>query len=166
MPLVPIQYCCCCAACPISVSVGPERLSAAGTTWNSGHHARFVQSRPLLATAAPVLGVDGAFLLEARPSRCAIDRRLGGAPVRRFVVGIPQSAGCRRSPCAIQDDDRSGSPSLGADTCANHHKALMIGAIRASSLLVGARSDDATGADDGRCVGGALARKSRRSLPG
>ena len=74
--------------------------------------------------------------------------------MRRGLVGIPQSAGCRRSPCAIQDDDGSGSPSLGADTCANRHKALMIGAMCASSLLAGAASDDATGAGDGRCVRG------------
>ena len=80
--------------------------------------------------------------------------------MRRGLVGIPQSAGCRRSRCAIQDDDGSGSPSLGADTCANHHKALMIGAMCASSLLAGAASDDATGAGDGRCVRGEYWRRN------
>ena len=57
-----------CAACPVSVSVRPGRFCVTGSTRDSGHHSRFVQSFLLLATAAPVLGVDGAFLLEAGPS--------------------------------------------------------------------------------------------------
>ena len=85
--------------------------------------------------------------------------------MRRFVVGMPLRAGCRRSPCAIRDDGGPGSPSLGPDTCANHHKALMIGAVRASSLLASAHSDDAIGADDDRCVGGHWCRNPGDRCP-
>ena len=43
----------------VSVSVRPERLSAAGTTRDTGHHSRFVPSF-LVAAAARGIGVDGA----------------------------------------------------------------------------------------------------------
>ena len=62
---LPAGVCCLSGQC-----FCPSRtLSVSGSTRDSGHHSRFVQSFLLLATAAPVLGVDGAFLLEAGPSR-------------------------------------------------------------------------------------------------
>jgi hypothetical protein len=57
-----------CRACPVSVSVRLACVSITRSTRDSGHHSRFVQSRLVPATAAPVLGVEGAFLLEADPS--------------------------------------------------------------------------------------------------
>ena len=57
-----------CAACPVSVSVRPERLSVSGSTRDSGHHSRFVPFALLLAAAARGIGVDGAVLLEVGPS--------------------------------------------------------------------------------------------------
>ena len=49
-----------CEACPVSVSVRPERLSVAGDSRDPGHHSRFVPFALLLATAARGIGVDGA----------------------------------------------------------------------------------------------------------
>jgi hypothetical protein len=49
-----------CEACPVSVSVRPERLSVSGVSRDPGHHSRFVPFVLLLATAARGIGVDGA----------------------------------------------------------------------------------------------------------
>ena len=120
-------------------------------------------------------GSDFSLTFIPEQGQAAIAGQLGSPAAKAKTLDVTHraedaafdlDAARRRSPCAIQDDDGSGSPSLGADTCANYLKALMMGAIRASSLLAGARSDDATGADDGLCVGGVLARKSGRPLPG
>jgi len=56
--------CLVCAACPVSVSVRPARLSVSEAARDSGHHSRFVQKFLLLATAAPVLASMSGFLLE------------------------------------------------------------------------------------------------------
>jgi hypothetical protein len=58
--LLPVALLLVCEACPVSVSVRPERLSVAGDSRDPGHHSRFVPFALLLATAARGIGVDGA----------------------------------------------------------------------------------------------------------
>ncbi|MFA5810261.1 MAG: hypothetical protein WC935_08015 [Thermoleophilia bacterium] len=58
--LLPFAILLVCEACPVSVSVRPERLSVAGDSRDPGHHSRFVPFALLLATAARGIGVDGA----------------------------------------------------------------------------------------------------------
>ena len=58
--LLPFALLLVCEACPVSVSVRPERLSVAGDSRDPGHHSRFVPFALLLATAARGIGVDGA----------------------------------------------------------------------------------------------------------
>ena len=58
--LLPFTLMLVCEACPVSVSVRPERLSVAGGTRDPGHHSRFVPFALLLATAARGIGLDGA----------------------------------------------------------------------------------------------------------
>jgi hypothetical protein len=68
-----------CVASQVSVSVRPGRRSATGTTRDSGHHSRFVQRLPLLATAAPVIGADGASCWKAIHRMCPCPRARGYA---------------------------------------------------------------------------------------
>jgi hypothetical protein len=58
--LLPFTLLLVCEACPVSVSVRPERLSVAGDTRDPGHHSRFMPFALLLATAARGIGFDGA----------------------------------------------------------------------------------------------------------
>ena len=58
--LLPFALLLVCEACPVSVSVRPERLSVAGDSRDPGHHSRFVPFALLLATAARGISVDGA----------------------------------------------------------------------------------------------------------
>ena len=132
--LLPFALLLVCEACQVSVSVRPERLSVAGVSKDPGHHSRFMPSALLLATAARGIGVDG--------TSCGKSIHRGepltqGSEVRHS--GAALDLACReqasRGPyCAVQHDDGSGSPSLGVVTCASDWKALLAGALSASSL--------------------------------
>ena len=81
--LLPVAFLLVCEACPVSVSVRPERLSVAGGTRDPGHHSRFVPFALLLATAARGIGVDGASCWKPihrdEPLTQGSEVRLGGA---------------------------------------------------------------------------------------
>ena len=146
--LLPFLLLLVCPACPVSVSVRPGRLSASGTTRDTGHHSRFVPFALLLAAAARGIGVDGA--------SC-------GKPVRRdepltqdseghlFGASCTEPAGSRHEGglhCASEDDDGSESPSLRRVTCASHQQ-IVDGWSIVRVVTTGSRrgSDDALGAD-------------------
>jgi hypothetical protein len=134
--------CCCwfvslllvCAACPVSVSVRPERFCVSESTRDSGHHSRFVQSFLLLATAAPVLAsmalpVGSRFIEVSLFTRCSAGRDL--------VAVLQRARGERaRTWTALrgQDDDGPVSPSRGVITCASQRKSLSAEALFTASL--------------------------------
>ena len=96
--------CCWCVKHPFGQCFCPSCNAGdvARSTRDSGHHSRFVQSFLLLATAAPVLGVDGVSLL-GPIHRGAVDPRLGGAPLRRDISRSPRRVGRGEPHCAVTD---------------------------------------------------------------